>query len=146
MLMSVCALSVSSCGQTRSDIDIGALSSELNSSGIFSESMNDVSQSIMEKRFGLEEGQVSEFRAGAGTKAVVDEYAIIKLSSPEVKDSVENGIKDHIESQKNSYSSYKPDEVPKLDDYVLVSSGDYEILVISGNSTQAKEIINKYIK
>ena len=145
-LMSLCALSAASCSTKQADIDISSLSSEFNESGIFSETLSDISQPIMEKRYGIEEGQIAEFKAGAGTKAVVDEYAIIKLSSPDAKENVENGIKSHIESQKNSYSSYKPDEVPKLDDYVLISSADYEIFVVSENSTKAKEIIDKYIK
>ena len=94
-LMSLCALSAASCSAKQADIDISSLSSEFNESGIFSETLSDISQPIMEKRYGIEEGQIAEFKAGAGTKAVVDEYAIIKLSSPDAKENVENGIKSH---------------------------------------------------
>ena len=56
-LMSLCALSAASCSTKQADIDISSLSSEFNESGIFSETLSDISQPIMEKRYGIEEGQ-----------------------------------------------------------------------------------------
>lgn len=146
LFSALCAAALASCGADVAEIDLGALSSELLEAGIFSEELSGVSQSIAEKRLGLDSSLIAECVAASGTKAVVDEFALIRLSSPDAKDSVEKGIAEHIASQKSNYSSYKPDEVPKLEDYVLVSSGDYEIFVVSGDSSAAEEIIKKYTK
>ncbi len=141
----VAALVLSACGSS-AEIDINALSADLMSSDIFSEKLDEVSSSVIEKRLSIDEDQVAEIFGAAGTKAVVDEFAIIKLADGASAADVEKGIENHIEKQKDSYASYKPEEVPKLEDYVLVSSGNYEILVVSDDSSKAKEIINKYTK
>ena len=51
-----------------------------------------------------------------------------------------------VADQKESFQSYNANEVPKLDDAVIISGGKYVVLVVSGDSAKAKEIIGQYIK
>lgn len=124
-------------------IDVHELASSLASEGQFAEQLTEVSSDITEKRYGIEAADVEECAAYAGTKAVVDEVAVFKAANVE---NVKEQAQKHIETQKDSYSSYRPDEVPKLDDSVVTVSGDYVIVCISEDSSAAKSIIEKYTK
>lgn len=139
--VSATIMMLSGCGNT--DVDINALSQELKGSGIFAEDLSDVSQNIACKRIGVNSDDVTECAAAAGTKAVVDEIVIVKSTN---SSGVEESMKKHIEKQKDSYASYRPEEVPKLEEYVLMTSGEYNVLVVSEDSKKAKEIVRKYIK
>lgn len=124
-------------------IDVHEFASSLASEGKFAEQLTEVSSDITEKRYGIEAADVEECAAYAGTKAVVDEVAVFKAANVE---NVKEQAQKHIETQKDSYSSYRPDEVPKLDDSVVTVSGDYVIVCISEDSSAAKSIIEKYTK
>lgn len=135
------AVVLASCGAKT--IDVNKLASSLASEGKFAEQLTEVSSDITEKRYGIEANDVEECAAYAGTKAVVDEVAVFKASNVE---NVKEQVEQHIDAQKESYSSYRPDEVPKLDDCVVTVSGDYVIVCVSEDSTAAKSIIEKYTK
>lgn len=145
----LCALTLvlclSGCGGNK-QIDMEGLANELMSAGIFDEDLESVSDSITAKRLSISAGAVEEGISYVGTKAVVDEIVILKATNDQGKESIENGIKSHIETQKKSYQSYAPNEVSKLEDCVVISSGNYEILVVSNDNAQAKKIVNNYIK
>ena len=135
------AAALTSCGAKA--INVNELASALASEGKFAEQLTEVSADITEKRYGLEDADVEECAAYAGTKAVVDEVAVFKAANVE---NVKEQVEQHIDAQKDSYSSYRPDEVPKLDDCVVTVSGDYVIVCVSEDSSAAKSIIEQYTK
>lgn len=144
--VALCAALLCGCGEKPVVIDINELAFELCSSDLFAEEMNNMSENLLRKRYGIEEGDYLEYKAGAGTRAVVDEYLIIKTdpANPDNAARVQSAIEKHINNQMDSYEDYRPDEMPKLEDYVYVSCGDYQIMVVSDNNAKAQEIITKY--
>lgn len=124
-------------------IDATELAEALATNGTFTEELYAVSADITEKRYALTDDEVEECAAYAGTKAVVDEVVVFKAKDV---DAVKTKVQQHISAQEESYTSYRPDEVPKLQDSVLVVSGDYVILCVSEDSSSAKTIIDEYIK
>ncbi len=141
VLSIITAAVLASCGAKT--INVNELASALMAEGKFAEQLTEVSAEITEKRYGLEADDVEECAAYAGTKAVVDEVAVFKAANLE---NVKEQVEQHIDAQKDSYSSYRPDEVPKLDDCVVTVSGDYVIVCVSEDSSVAESIIEKYTK
>lgn len=137
------ALAVSLAGCGAKNINVNELASKLASEGSFAEQLTEVSSDITEKRYGLDETDVEECAAYAGTKAVVDEVAVFKAVNVE---NVTDAVSKHIDTQKESYASYRPDEVPKLDSNVVKVVGDYVIVCISEDYAQAEAIISEYTK
>lgn len=134
-------LFLASCGAKT--IDANELASKLVLEGVFAEQLTQVSSDITEKRYMLTENEVEECVAYSGTKAVVDEVVVFKAKDV---DAVKEKVLEHINTQTNSYSSYRPDEVPKLENSVVTVSGDYVIVCISNDSSTAKNIIDQYTK
>ena len=141
----LCLLSLSGCGSVK-ELDIDTASTQLMSAGIFDEDLTEVSNSVTEKRLALDAKNIEVCRSYAGTKAVVDEIVMIKAVSDEAAENVKASFDKHIQSQKNSYASYRPDEVPKLEDAVVMTSGSYAVMVVSKDASQAEKIVKDCFK
>ncbi len=98
----------------------------------FSETMNDLSQRVLLRKYGLDETMVTEAAGYSGTKAVVDEIAVFKTDN---LDKVLENVDLHIESQKTNYSSYAPNEMPKLEASVIHTAGNCVIVCVSNEDT-----------
>lgn len=126
------------CGKSL-ELNVTDAADTILSSVTFSEYLEPVDTQVELKRLGLEESDVEECCAYAGTKAVVDEIAVIKTSDP---DKVTTQVESYIAAQKESYSDYKPDEVPKLESSVVKTVGDYVIYVAAADNTQAQSAVD----
>lgn len=108
----------------------------------YGEVLNAVDYKIFLKRAGIDESIVTDATVYMGSAAVVDTIAVIGTTDTAA---VENALKGYIESQKESYASYRPDEVPKLDDAVLRVQDEYVVLCISTDSNAANAAIDAAI-
>jgi len=58
---------------------------------------------------------------------------------------VTNAIKNHIQLQSEAFSSYKPDDVPKLENAIIYSKNDIVVLVVTGDTALAKSVVGEVI-
>lgn len=137
----LCAASISGCA--KKEIDMVALTEDLLNNGTYAEELTEVNSKITEKRYAMSDDDIEDVIAYCGTNAVVDEIAVFKAKDV---DSVSEKVAEHIESQKKLFKDYRPDEVPKLDDCVVETAGDYVVVCISADNAKSQEIINKYTK
>lgn len=141
LLLLSAALSLAGCGAK--NIDADELASKLAGEGQFAEELTEVSEAVTIKRLALGDGEAEECAAYAGTAAVTDEVMVIKAKDTE---KVSEAVEKYIENRAETYSSYRPDEVPKLSDAVVQITGDCVIVCVSENSALAKKIIDEYTK
>ena len=140
----MCAL-CASCGTAKA-LDLSSAVSALISAEIFDENLSEVTQSVMQKRIAVSEDDIAECTAYSGTRAVVDEIIIIKATSADAAEKIENAFINHINAQKQVYSDYSADEMPKLEDAFTAVYGDYAVMVVSNDSAKAQEIIKQNLK
>lgn len=134
-------VSLAGCGSKT--VDVNELATALADGGKFSEQLTEVASDIAEKRYMISDGEVEECVSYTGTPAVVDEITIFKTTDAEaVKEKAEK----HIDTQKETYTSYAPSEVTKLDDCVVETVGDYVIVCVSEDSSSVQSIIDEYTK
>lgn len=134
-------VSLVGCGSKT--VDVNELATALVDGGKFSEQLTEVASDIAEKRYMISDGEVEECVSYTGTPAVVDEITIFKTTDAEaVKEKAEK----HIDTQKETYTSYAPSEVTKLDDCVVETVGDYVIVCVSEDSSSVQSIIDEYTK
>ncbi|MCD8390574.1 MAG: DUF4358 domain-containing protein [Firmicutes bacterium] len=126
-------LMLAACGESIS-LDVNTAADALAENVEFSEELTEVSSNIALKKYGLDEETVSEAAAYCGTAAVVDEIAVFKTEDTEA---VEEKAREHIASQKESYESYAPNEVPKLDAAVIETVGDCVIVCVSNDDSES---------
>lgn len=145
LICTVMCVLCAACGSVK-ELDASTAASQLMSAGIFTENLSEVKQSVAQKRISASEDNIAECTAYSGTRAVVDEIMIIKATSAEAAEAVEDAFLSHIEAQKEVYADYNADEMPKLEDAFTAVYGDYAVMVISNDSAKAQDIIKQNLK
>lgn len=132
-------LSLASCGSK--EINTEELAKELVDNLTFAEELNKVDGEITLKRYGIDSDAVQECVSYAGTAAVADEVTVIKANDVSA---VSDKLNEHWDSQIKSYTSYRPEEVPKLENAVLYQYNDTVIFVVSEDHDDAQKLIISY--
>lgn len=132
---------ITGCGSK--ELDMTSVANEILSGATFAEQLQPASENIALKRLGINAADVESCVAYASTNAVVDEFAVVKATNAA---NVESAIRNHIAQQSATYSSYAPNEVPKLDNAVVKISGDYVIYVVSSDNASAQALVDGLTK
>lgn len=90
---------------------------------------------------GLPEGceSVIYYTGGAGA----EELAVFRSSE---SDAVKTVVEAHRAEQRTGFASYKPADVEKIDNAVLIQSGEYTVFCISADHEKAKSVIEGLLK
>ena len=129
------------------DFDVKELADQLKTEGDFKDQLAELDTDVaVSKRYNLDASQVESGAFYTNTNATAEEIAVIKAATADYAKTVQDAYNKRIEDQKKACENYLPDEMPKLDDAVVKSSGCYVVLCISCDSKKAEEIIGEYIK
>ncbi|MBQ6531323.1 MAG: DUF4358 domain-containing protein [Clostridia bacterium] len=137
--IALAALCLASCGAK--EINVSDLAATLKNQLTFSEELTEVGEKVTEKRIGLDEADVVQCVAYKGTNAVADEVVVIKTK--DVK-KVESKLNEYWDKQIKSYESYRPSEVPKLNNGIIYTVNDTVIFCVSENHDAAQKLRNEY--
>lgn len=137
-------LTLFSCGGMETTYTAKEIADTIVSGAVFSEDLSEVSKNALLRRYGIDESEISDAAGYSGTRAVVDEVAVFIADDV---DAVLEKINTHIESQKTNYSSYAPNEVPKLEKAAVEEFSNCVIVCVSDNDTaELKTIIDNAVK
>ncbi len=103
-------------------------------------------ESIVFNLYPLEKDDIDTYVVYVSSGATTEEIALFKASDEDKAKDVMASIQTRISDQKESYSTYRPEELTRLDDSVLVQRGQYIILCISDNRDKALEVIDDFIQ
>ena len=97
--------------------------------------------------YGISGEDVQEAAVYVGTGgATVDEISVWKAKDADAAGRIKEKVQARIEAQKSVYADYQPDEVPKLEEPLLVANGNTVILCVSGHNSEAQSVVNSYMK
>lgn len=143
VLLTAALILMSACStQDKGDlsVDLDAAAEELLGSGVFEETLTQADEEIAKKLYGIE--NAVSFRLYAGSGATASELALLEFGSEEDAKAALALAQERVASQKESFASYLPGEVKKLEDAVVEQHGRYVVVCISaGDSGQ---ILSKY--
>ena len=80
------------------------------------------------------------------SNATPNEIALFRLAKESDRTTVETIVQNRIKDLQIGFEDYNPDEMYKLENAVVKSSGKYVMMVISGDNSKAAEIIKGYLK
>lgn len=142
----VIVLFCSGCSKSQ-DIDIDAMYSDLvDCEGVFSDQLEPVDKDIGFAVYGLDavDCDLAIFRLSSG--ATAEEIAILKAVDAKAVERIRDAVDARLSYQKDGFSDYIPEEVPKLDAAIVAESGLYIVFCVASNQEQAKKIIDSYFK
>lgn len=76
-----------------------------------------------------------------GSGALPDEIAVIKCKSADDAKNAETALKAKLEKQKETFSTYTPDEMYKLEGAVIFTKGSYAVYIALSDNSKAKSIV-----
>ena len=93
---------------------------------------------------------VSELEAAAfslcGSGALPDEAAVFKFKSSDAAKSAKTALESKLESRKESFATYTPDEMYKLEGAEVYTVGNYAVYLAVADNEKAKEIVDGKLK
>lgn len=122
--------------------DPKTLSSQIKSSAKFTDQLSEISLQAADKRYGVDASQVKSCDVYVGTGATAEEISVWQAKNEAAAAAIKEKADDFVKMQKDSYSDYKPSEVPKLSTAVLEQKGTVVVLCISADNQKAKELIS----
>lgn len=141
----VCALALTACGGGQQTADPGAeaVAERLSAGGSFDEDLEKMDGQVALKVYRIQPDAITESAVYTGTAAVVDEISVWEAKDAETGKTVEKAVRDRVAAQKESYASYRPEEVPKLDAAVIERRGNYVVLCVSKDSRRAESLLDE---
>ncbi len=141
----ICLLS--SCAGTSPEIelpDVNTVSAGLVERLEFDDVMEKTEHSdIVVAKYGLDDGVVHEVSRYVGSGATADEVAVFECVDEKSTVAVKEAINDRIKYLHDGYSDYGPEEVPKIDNAVVLTYGTKVVFCICKNSAEVSSVVEE---
>ena len=139
------AFSLTACqgGSSKTSIDVSSLADDLNAKTIKSDTLTETSSDMLSTIYFFENGQVSENKAFMSSGATADEICVVKCVDENAAKAVTELFQTRVNNQSKLYESYNADEVGKLGDAIIKSSGSYAVLVVCDDYDEAGDVLKE---
>ena len=126
------------CGGAAEPIDVSALGQQLVDAAGFGEPMNALDGAVALGLYGAPEG--TTVAAWAGTGATAEEVAVFDCGSAEAAGALVKTLEQRNDVRASQYADYDPEEVPKLENALIISGGQYVVLLVAQDQGDAAKI------
>ena len=140
-------LCLSACGSS-GYISFDDVYNDLTSSIDFGANMSEMSEIAAENFYFIYDTEILEDYViyMDESNATPNEIALFRLAKESDRTTVETIVQNRIKDLQIGFEDYNPDEMYKLENAVVKSSGNYVMMVICKDNSKAAEIINSYLK
>lgn len=144
----IMALSLAGCGGDEKYYSFDDIYSEVTSAVDFSASkMQKQGEAALNNYYYIDPATLESYAIYMSDYATgnADEIAMFQVKDEDQVAAVKALINDRITDLKVRYEDYKPEEMDKLNNAVIVEEGRYIFVIISPNNDAAKEALKKVI-
>jgi len=125
--------------------DLSAFAQELMATGAFSEELSLVDAEIGCDLYGLEPDAASEMLFYMSSGATAEELVLFRCA-PETMNDILKVCQNRNELQQSLYASYKPEEVPKLENNISMTCDDALMFCVPADSQKVTDFLDGYFK
>jgi len=141
----ILVLSFAACGEKpAADVDIGALASELGSSGVFVDTLAEVPEKTVSTLIGIDVSTLESYQYRIGSGSTGEEFGVFKCKSEDAAKAVVAKLEKRVADQTKSYENYVAEAVERLDNAIIVRSGVYVAIVVANDYAAAGKIVDGY--
>ncbi len=142
LLTAVICLCLFGCdnGKTSANYDANIIADTYNSHLSFSEQLEKSTADALYSIYGIDASLCTDAAFYTNSGAVADEIAVFNCVDDTALEEVNNAITAHVEYLVEGYSSYGPDQVPKIKKYSVITKGNTVAFCICENPDSAAEI------
>ena len=139
------SLALAACGEAApKEVDIDKLAGDIVAAGGFGEELAQVDSSVAAGLYSAPEGTKAVAYVGSGSTA--EEVAVFECSSDENADMLMDTLESRNQTRAEQYAAYDPEEVPKIENAFILSSGRYVVLIVSQDGSAAEKVAEDALK
>ncbi len=131
-------------GQEAAVIDIAGLVSELSETVMTDDILTEIDGDYMSELYGINVDLLADYHVLLSSGATANEIAVFECKEESGTETVQEGIEMRIQDQIDSYSSYGPQEVPKLESAEIYVRDTYVAVCVSSDDAAVDEIMEEY--
>lgn len=125
-----------------STVDVAAVADKLKNSIAFEDELTELEGDKIGKIVGvLDEKYTAAKVYVSATGGTPEEIDCFEAKDETAAADIKAALETRIESQKKTFTDYRPEQAPKINDPVLKVNGRYVYLCVSGDNAKAEEII-----
>lgn len=130
-------------GSTTQEIDIDAAVQAVLDKGGFTEELVRQEDAVIAKSYPtLDLSQVEDYSCFvSGSMATPEEISVFKAKTSDGAAEIRKAITRRVEDQRLNFEDYRPDEMPKIENAVILEKGNYLFLAICPNHDEALKIL-----
>lgn len=132
---------LTACNQ-ETELDIRMLSSDLYENLVFTDELTQIDEDTANKLYHIDNAVNQYVYISSG--ATAEEIAVFEFETKDAAAAALPAAQERIAFQKESYQSYMPKEVQKLENAVVKQTGRYLIVCVT-DGNEAENIIQKYL-
>ncbi len=108
----------------------------------FAGEMVEIDSETMDFRLGFSTEGLTDYAAYiCGSGAVPDEFGVFTADTAERAEEIKTALEKRIETQKDTYRDYTPEEMYKFDDCFVKQNGNTVFYAVTADNTKAAEIL-----
>lgn len=147
LLLGMIMVVMTACGGEKEIVfGISQAASDLLASEAFTDTLTKCDNDKVVALYGVDEAVLAEYEVYIGTGATAEEIAIFRVKDNQDAAAVKSACETRIEDQKKACENYLPDEMPKLENPVVRTAGNYVVMVISGDNAKIDAVLDNYMK
>ena len=128
-------------GEAQAALSAADIADKLHSEITYVDSLNELSPEMIEKIYGISADKYVSGKVYVGGVSTAEEIACFDAADEAAAAAIKTACDERIAAQIKSVESYNPDELPKLQNPVLVTRGNSVLMCLSNDNDKAKEII-----
>ncbi len=145
LLALVClVLALTGCGGKK-ELEPRAFVDELLSGAKFTDSLDQLDDSIVPLLYGVDAADYTSAIVYAGTGATAEEIAVFTARDDAAADRLLTAARTRVDDRIESFKNYGPAAAMSLENAIVEKSGKYVIVVVCSDSEGAAKIADKYI-
>lgn len=146
LLLAAMFVLAAGCGKkdTETAIDIDGLSKALSEKLMGDDILTEIDADYMAELYAIESANVAKFHVLLSSGATANEIAVFECVDKTAAEAVKTGVEARIQDQIDSYATYIPEEVPKLEAAKVYVKNQFVAVCVSSDADQADEIMKEY--
>jgi len=127
-------------------IDCKSIAQSLLNDVSYTDQLGEVDKDTASMFLNFADVEIEEAYIYESSGATAEEIVVLKCKDSDSAAKAKTAFEQRVEEQTDNFTDYVPEEVPKLKDAVIITSGEYAVLSVSGDSGKAKSIIEAAFK
>lgn len=130
----------------KSVYDVKAIAEMIVGEVKFKDSLAEINRRVMYSSYNLDENKMANAAGYAGGGATAEEIAVFEVKNVKDAEEVEKKALEYIEKRKNSFKSYIPEEMPKLEKPFVFRQGKLVVVCIANDYGNIETKIKKMME